>query len=94
LQPEKVLVTAIAEMKTVQPVDELFFIYSAYELGQAFAAAGHPARFARMKLAAADTNPLARAYAFSQFTETSKTITIRASGLLTPSLWRMREAMW
>ena len=93
-QPERVLVTAIAETKEAKPVDELFFIYSAYELGQAFAAAGQPHRFARLKLAAADTNPHARAYAFSQFTDTTKTITFHASGLLTPSLWRLREAMW
>ena len=94
LQPEKVLVQAIGEMKESKPVDDLFFIYSAYELGQAFASAGQPGRFTRLKLAAADTNPLTRAYAFSQFTDTTKTITVRASGLLTPSLWRMREAMW
>jgi len=93
-QPERVLVAAIDEMKESKPVEELFFIYSAYELGQAFASAGQPHRFVRLKLAAADTNPYARAYAFSQFTDTTKTITIRASGLLTPSFWRMREAMW
>ena len=93
-QPERVLVTAIAATKETKPVDELFFIYSAYELGQAFATAGQPHRFVRLKLAAADTNPYARAYAFSQFTDTTKTITFHASGLLTPSLWRMREAMW
>ena len=93
VQPEKVLVQAIGEMKESKPVDDLFFIYSAYELGQAFIASGQPGRFARLKLAAADTNPLARAYAFSEFTDTAKTITVRASGLLTPSLWRMREAI-
>jgi hypothetical protein len=93
LQPEKVLVSAIAETKTTKPVDDVFFVYSAHELGQAFASAGRPDRFVRLKFAAADTNPLARASAYSQFTDTTKTITIRASGLLTPSLWRMRETM-
>jgi hypothetical protein len=92
-QPEKVLVKAIAETKETQPVSDLFFVYSAYELGQAFASAGRPERFARLKWAAADTNPLARAEAVSEFTDTTKTITIRISGLLTPSIWRMREAM-
>ena len=92
-QPEQVLLAAIAEMREAKPVDDLFFIYSAYELGQAFASAGQPDRFARLRLAAADTNPHARAYAFSQFTDTTRTITIHASGLLTPSLWRLREAM-
>ena len=92
-QSEEVLVAAIAETQEAKPVDELFFIYSAYELGQAFASAGQPERFARWKLAAADTNPYARAYAFSHFTDTTKTITLHVSGLLTPSLWRLREAM-
>ena len=93
LRPEKVLVEAISGTKETKPVEDLFFLYSAYELGQAFASAGHPARFVRLKLAAAGTNPYARAYAFSHFTDTSKTITVRVSGLLTPSLWRVREAM-
>jgi hypothetical protein len=94
LQPEKVLVKAMGETKVAKPVSDLFFVYSAYELGQAFASSGRPERFVRLKLAALDTNPSARAYAVSQFTETTKTITFRASGLLTPSLWRLREAMW
>ena len=93
LQPEKVLVSAIAKTKVSKPVDDLFFVYSAHEFGQAFASSGQPNRFLRLKLAAADTNPSARVYAFSEFSDASKTITIRASGLLTPSLWRMREAM-
>jgi len=92
-QPEKMLVAAIAETRETKPVEDLFFFYSAYELGQAFASAGQPDRFARWKLAAADTNPNAWAFAVSEFTDTTKTITIRVSGLLTPSLWRMREAM-
>ena len=92
LQPENVLVSAIAETGEAKPVDDLFFIYSAYELGQAFALAGRPDRLVRLKLAAADTNPYARAHAFSEFSDTTKTITFRASGLLTPSLWRLREA--
>jgi hypothetical protein len=94
LQPEKVLVTAIGEMREAKPVEDVFFVYSAYELGQAFLSAGRPDRFVRLKLAAADTNPLARAFGFSLFTDTTKTITFRLSGLLTPSIWRMREAMW
>jgi hypothetical protein len=93
LQPEKVLVQAIGETKRAKPVNDMFFVYSAHELGKAFAAAGRPECFVRLKLAALDTNPLARAYAYSQFTETTKTITVRASGLLTPSIWRLREAM-
>ena len=92
-QPEWMLVNAITGMSESKPVEDLFFFYSAYELGQAFAVAGQPSRFERLKLAAAETNPLAWAFAYSNFTDTTKTITFRASGLLTPSLWRMREAM-
>jgi len=92
-QPEKVLVEAIMGMRESKPVDDLFFIYSAYELGRAFSLAGEPHRFTLLKLAASGTNPQAWAYAYSHFTETTKTVTFRASGLLTPSLWRMREAM-
>jgi len=88
------LAAAIAGTNEAKPVDDLFLIYSAHELGQVIASAGDANRFVRLKLAAADTSPLARAYAVSHFTETTKTITIRASGLLTPSLWRMREGMW
>ena len=94
LQPEQVLVKAIAETKETQLVSDMFFVYSAHELGQAFAVAGHPERLTRLKLAAANTNPSARAYVASELTDTMKTITIRVSGLLTPSLWRMHEAMW
>jgi hypothetical protein len=93
LQPEKKLAEAIAGTKEPKPVSGLFFIYSAHELGQAFAVSGRPDRFVRLKLAAAETNPSACAYAVSEFTDTAKTITFRASGLLTPSLWRLREAV-
>ena len=93
-QPERVLLAAIAKTKEAKPVNDLFFFYSAHELGQAFALAGRPDRFVRLKLAAEDTSPLAYAFAVSEFSDTTKTITFRASGLLTPSLWRLREAMW
>jgi hypothetical protein len=89
--PEKRLLAAIAGIKQSLPVDDLFFTFSAYELGLAFAQSGNPNRFTPLKIVAANTNPNARAYAVSTFTDTSKTLTLRVSALLTPSLWRFRE---
>ncbi|MDR0520876.1 MAG: hypothetical protein LBH00_03375 [Planctomycetaceae bacterium] len=93
IQPEKVLVEALMETKQQKPVQDLFFVYSAHELGKAMADQGAvPWLFRRLKSAALDTNPSAAAFAVTQFTDTSKTITLRISGLLTPSLWRASPA--
>lgn len=92
-QPEIQICDAIAAMESRLPVYDLFFMFSAYELGQAFARSGNPERMVPFKMVAADTNPNARAYAVSEFTELSKTITVRVSGLLTPSLWRFRDTV-
>ncbi|GHT21372.1 hypothetical protein FACS189419_02170 [Planctomycetales bacterium] len=88
IKPEKELVAAIGKMNTALPVQDLFFFYSGYELGQVFAVSGNPNRLARLKAVAADTNPAARAFAVSKFTDDTKVLTFRISGLLTPSLWR------
>jgi hypothetical protein len=90
-KPELQILEAIAGTKEPKRVDDHFFVYSAYELGQAFAATGDPNRLVRLKQAALDTNLTARADAVSKFTENTKTLTLRISGLLTPSLWRLRE---
>lgn len=89
--PESRLLEAIAGTGRPQPVDELFFLFSAYELGQTLAASGDPDRFVPLKTVAAQASPNARAYAVSEFADNSKTITFRVGGLLTPSLWRFRE---
>ncbi|MDR3181329.1 MAG: hypothetical protein LBT89_00155 [Planctomycetaceae bacterium] len=88
-KPEQEIVKAITGMKTSVRVQDLFFIYSGYELGQAFALSGNPNRLARLKALAADTNPSARAFAVSKLTDDTKTLTLRISGLLTPSVWRL-----
>ncbi|MDR3232887.1 MAG: hypothetical protein LBT46_04355 [Planctomycetaceae bacterium] len=85
---EQEIVKAIDGMQVAARVQDLFFIYSGYELGQAFAVSGNPNRLVRLKALAAGTNPAARAFAVSHFTDTTKTLTLRISGLLTPSLWR------
>ncbi|GHT09988.1 hypothetical protein FACS1894170_01420 [Planctomycetales bacterium] len=89
IKAEHEIVAAIEAMKVNAPVQDLFFIYSGYELGQAFAVSGNPNRLPRLKALAADTNPSARAFAVSEFTDDSKTLTLRISGLLTPSVWRL-----
>jgi hypothetical protein len=89
--PEQHLLQAIAGTTESLPVYDLFFTFSAYELGRAFAQSGRPDRLVPLKIVAANTNPNARAYAVSKFTDTSKTLTLRISALLTPSIWRFRE---
>ncbi|MDR1268289.1 MAG: hypothetical protein LBK82_02080 [Planctomycetaceae bacterium] len=89
--PEQHLCEALAGTTKLLPVYDMFFTFSAYELGRAFAQSGRPDRLVPLKIVAANTNPNARAYAVSKFTETSKTLTLRISALLTPSLWRFRE---
>ncbi|MDR2704788.1 MAG: hypothetical protein LBC02_03320 [Planctomycetaceae bacterium] len=88
---EQRLLEAIAGTTKMLPVYDMFFTFSAYELGRAFAQSGRPDRLVPLKIVAANTNPNARAYAVSKFTDTSKTLTLRISALLTPSLWRFRE---
>jgi hypothetical protein len=88
---EQHLLEAIAGTTKMLPVYDLFFTFSAYELGRAFAQSGRPDRLVPLKIVAANTNPNARAYAVSKFTDTSKTLTLRISALLTPSIWRFRE---
>ncbi|MDR0871052.1 MAG: hypothetical protein LBN39_09705 [Planctomycetaceae bacterium] len=89
--PEGQIADALAETERAKPVDSMFFVFSGYELGQAVTAAGNPERLSRLKAIAASTDPKARAYAVSSFTDTSKTITLRISGLLTPPLWKLRN---
>jgi hypothetical protein len=88
---EQRLLEAIAGTTETLPVYDIFFTFSAYELGRAFAQSGSPDRLVPFKIVAANTNPNARAYAVSKFTDTSKTLTLRISALLTPSIWRFRE---
>jgi hypothetical protein len=90
-EAERNLLTAIAGITERKPVAEMFFVYSGYELGQAFAVSGNPNRLVRLKMLAADTNPIARAEGVSAFTDTTRTITFRVSGLLTPSIWRLMQ---
>ncbi|MDR1962640.1 MAG: hypothetical protein LBQ50_02555 [Planctomycetaceae bacterium] len=89
--PEQQLLGAIAGTTELLPVYDHFFTFSAYELGRAFAQSGRPDRLVPFKIVAANTNPNARADAVSKFTDTSKTLTLRISALLTPSIWRFRE---
>jgi hypothetical protein len=89
--PERHLLEAIAGTTKSLPVYDIFFTFSAYELGRAFAQSGQPNRLVPFKIVAANTSPNARAYAVSKFTDTSKTLTLRISALLTPSIWRFRE---
>lgn len=90
-ESEEELVAAIAAMEENLPVNDLFFTFSAYYLGQAFAQSGDPNRFVPLKLVAANASPEANAYAYSEFTETERILTLRINALLTPSVWRFRE---
>ena len=89
--PERQLIAGIAGMSKPLPICETFFVYSAYELGQAFAKSGDPTRLTGMKMVASQTDPNARAFATAEFSGQTKTVTLRASGLLVPSFWRLRE---
>ncbi len=89
--PEQRLRAAIAGTVESRPIDDMFFVFSAYELGQAISISGNPDHLPRFKSMFANGNPAARAYAVSTFTDTTKVLTLRISGLMTPSLWRMRE---
>lgn len=89
--PEQRLLAGIDGMQESLPVYDRFFSFSAYQLGKAFAQSGDPNRFWPLKLVAADANPDTNAYAYSQFSDTEKTITLRINALLTPSIWRLRE---
>lgn len=89
--PEIQLSEAIMRMDQSLPVYDLFFHFSAYELGRAVARSGDPNRAVPLKIVAGNGNPDARAYAVGELTDYSRTITVRISALLTPSLWRTRE---
>lgn len=88
-QADQQIAEALSRTEQARRVDDVFFVYSAYELGQAFAASGDPERFVRLKALAASADPKARAYAVTDFTDTTKTVTLRISALLTPSFWRL-----
>jgi hypothetical protein len=88
---EQLLVNAIEGTEKSLPVYDMFFVFSAYELGKAYAKSGNPNRFPQLKSIAANTNPNAVIYAKTKFTENSQTTTIRANAILTPSIWRLRE---
>ncbi|MDR2345044.1 MAG: hypothetical protein LBE18_03170 [Planctomycetaceae bacterium] len=88
---EKQFETAIEGIEKSLPVYDIFFVFSAYELGKIYAKSGNPNRFKKLKSIASTTSPNAVIQAKTEFTENSKTITIRASALLTPSLWRLKE---
>ncbi|MDR1483942.1 MAG: hypothetical protein LBT09_03865 [Planctomycetaceae bacterium] len=88
---EQQLANAIEGTEKSLPVYDIFFVFSAYELGKTYAKSGNPNRFAKLKSIAANTSPNAVIHAKTDFTENSKTITIRANAILTPSLWRLKE---
>ena len=89
--PEQRLRKAVAGTERPQRVDDLFYTFSAYELGQAIADSDRPGPLSEIRMALANGDSTAKVYAVSKFTDTSKTQTLRISGLLTPSLWKMRE---
>ncbi len=89
--PESRLLNAIAAMHSPASVSDLFFVFSPYEIGQAIALAGDPNQFTTLKRVAASGSPKAQAFASTSFTDTTKTITLRISALMTPSIWRLRE---
>lgn len=89
--PENRLMDAVEGMTERLPVYDMFFVFSAYELGRAFAVSGDPDRLRGLKAVAANADPAARAFAVSEFTDTTKVLTLRISALLTPSIWSLRE---
>ncbi len=92
-QVEDRLLDAVFATNEKKQINDLFFIFSVDELGQAIADSGDPNRLPLLKSVLADGNPAARAYAVSHFTDTTKTLTLRISGLMTPSLWRLRDGI-
>ncbi|MDR1053855.1 MAG: hypothetical protein LBL39_06730 [Planctomycetaceae bacterium] len=88
---EQQLEYAIESMEKSLPVYNMFFVFSAYELGKTYANSGNQNQFQKLKSIAANTSPNAIIYATTEFTENSKLTTIRANAILTPSLWRLRE---
>ena len=91
--PEQRLRKATAETVTPQRIDDRFFMFSAYRLGQAIAESDGPARLRELRAVLADDNPAAKVYAVSDVTDTTKIVTFRISGLMTPSLRQMRETL-
>jgi hypothetical protein len=88
---EQQLANAIENTEKSLPVYDMFFVFSAYQLGKTYAISGNSNQFKKLKSIAANINPNAAVYAKTEFTENSKLITIRANAILTPSLWRLKE---
>jgi hypothetical protein len=83
--------TAIEGVEKSLPVYDMFFVFSAYELGKSYSMSGDQNQFSRLKSIASSVRPNAVIQAKTEFTDNSRTTTIRASALLTPSLWRLNE---
>ncbi|MDR2169719.1 MAG: hypothetical protein LBP59_06225 [Planctomycetaceae bacterium] len=88
---ERQLEIAIEGTEKKLPVYDVFFVFSAYELGKTYAKSGNPNQFPKLKSIAANASPNAVVQAKTNFDNNSKIITIKASALLTPSIWRLRE---
>ncbi|MDR1478540.1 MAG: hypothetical protein LBJ00_06320 [Planctomycetaceae bacterium] len=86
---EQQLKYAIESMEKPLPIYNMFFVFSAYELGKTYANSGNQNQFQKLKSIAANTNPNAIIYATNEFTDNAKITTIRANAILTPSLWRL-----
>jgi hypothetical protein len=91
---EQELTTATLASEKSLPVYDVFFVYSAYEIGQMLANAENSERLRRLKQVFANRHPEANAYADVQWFKTEKNltgkvITLRISDLLTPSFWRL-----
>ncbi|MCL2744027.1 MAG: hypothetical protein FWE67_09255 [Planctomycetaceae bacterium] len=87
--PEEELKAAILASEKALAVNDVFFVYSAYEAGQMFDAAGTPERFRPLRQFISNPHPEANAYADVEWTNTGKTVTLRIRDLLTPSVWRL-----
>ncbi|MDR1923682.1 MAG: hypothetical protein LBQ66_04840 [Planctomycetaceae bacterium] len=91
VEQERRFLDAIAGVEKTLPVYDMFFVFSAYELGKSYAKSGNPNRFTQLKTIAENTSQNARINATTKFTNNSKTLTFRINAILTPSLWRMRD---
>ena len=96
--PEQRLRKALAETTTPQRTDDLFFNFSAYQLGRAIAESDKQGPLPEIRAVFANSDPTTKAYFVSGFSDTSKTITYRINALMIPSLWQVREnirnAVW
>ncbi|MDR2762950.1 MAG: hypothetical protein LBB88_10135 [Planctomycetaceae bacterium] len=91
VKQERQFEIAIEGIEKSLPVYDIFFTFSAYELGKLYAKSGNSNRFSQLRSIASSVSPNAMIQAQTEFTDNSKTTTIRASALLTPSLWRLKE---